>query len=288
MWSNFLKENINVIALTLWGVLDYQMSLTSAQGPKEPDPPTQLEGLKADSKKGGSGRFLVKKFKIYGFQVRYWMKQNLTQQTPVTKPTDNIMLSEIYVDRACSFRLEIQPYLPCVIALSFFFFPPYFSLIRLVFSLPLASRNSLCLSLASLSISLSLQQHSLNAAIYLTLSSILSIDSFCHSLFHWQHIWPHLDRDPNDNGQQVMAFFHLDEDNLSSCLRLLWVFFFFFFFIWLKSIYIFNRHWTYVFTSDGRWEWRIERKFIYIWIVFGCWLWRSVIPNNLTQTRLAT
>lgn len=24
-----------------------------------------------------------------------------------------------------------------------------------------------------------------------------------------------------------MAFFHLDEDNLSSCLRLLWVFFFF-------------------------------------------------------------
>lgn len=160
------------------------MSLTSAQGPKEPDPPTQLEGLKAESKKGGSGRFLVKKFKIYGFQVRYWMKQNLTQQTPVTKPTDNIMLSEIYVDRACSFRLEIQPYLPCVIALSFFFFPPYFSLIRLVFSLPLASRNSLCLSLASLSISLSLQQHSLNAAIYLTLSSILSIDSFCHSLFH--------------------------------------------------------------------------------------------------------
>ena len=113
------------------------MSLTSAQGPKEPDPPTQLEGLKADSKKGGSGRFLVKKFKIYGFQVRYWMKQNLTQQTPVTKPTDNIMLSEIYVDRACSFRLEIQPYLPCVIALSFFFFPPHFSSIRLVFSLPL-------------------------------------------------------------------------------------------------------------------------------------------------------
>lgn len=62
------------------------MSLTSAQGPNEPDPPTQLKGLK---------------------QVRYWMKQNLTQQTHVTKPTDNIMLSEIYVDRACSFRLEI-------------------------------------------------------------------------------------------------------------------------------------------------------------------------------------
>ena len=128
--------------MTLWGVLDYQMSLTSAQGPKEPDPPTQLKGSKADSKNGGSGRFLVKKFKIYGFQVRYWMKQNLTQQTQVTKPTDNIMLSEIYVNRACSFRLEIQPYLPCVIALTFFFFPPHFSSIRLVFSLPLATLSA--------------------------------------------------------------------------------------------------------------------------------------------------
>lgn len=80
------------------------MSLTSAQGPKEPDPPTQLKGLK---------------------QVRYWMKQNLTQQTHVTKPTDNIMLSEIYVDRAY----------PSV-------FSPHFSSIRLAFSVPLTTLSA--------------------------------------------------------------------------------------------------------------------------------------------------
>lgn len=128
------------------------MSLTSAQGPKEPDPPTQLKGLK---------------------QVRYWMKQNLTQQTHVTKPTDNIMLSEIYVDRACSFRLEIY------VDRAYPSFFPSFLLYQISILSP--SHDSLCLSLSSLSISLSLQQHSLNATVYLTLSSILSINSFCHS-----------------------------------------------------------------------------------------------------------
>lgn len=128
------------------------MSLTSAQGPKEPDPPTQLKGLK---------------------QVRYWMKQNLTQQTHVTKPTDNIMLSEIYVDRACSFRLEIyadRAY-PSV-------FSPHFSSIRLAFSLPLTTLSA---SHSLLFLCRLVCNNSLNATVCLTLSSILSINSFCHS-----------------------------------------------------------------------------------------------------------